>query len=893
MLAALAAATLAGWSFGAAAQAWKITDLGVLPGGDSSFAYKINNSGLIVGESNDAANVCCRRTVTWTGGVPTGLPLPAGTFGGSLGNAGINDAGQVVGLTSSATGYRGVRWDGGAPTYLNGVNGWQGIPFAINASGVAAGRSQGSSVVATIWTGNTPTALPNPAGAIQSEARDINSSGVVVGFTVISGVGTRAAFWSGNVASVLAQLPGVVSSEARAISSTGVAVGYGVSGGQGRALRWEGSSIAALPALTGATFSEANGINASGDIVGSSIIGSAGSKRPTLWRNGTPIDLFVDSDAASKGWSSGVANSINDAGQVVGTGLIGGQTHAFLLTNAKLVAIDPVPAGLFPSLYDGSKVVSDASPPAGNPELLATTGRIVEGVAADGVAQVVVRIPARAVGDVFTVSIKSGQCATVGAACIDSYGRVFELSRQVANPSLGIPDLYGSESDARTVQVTARATSKGPMAFFGYRAPADFVRTDSTLNKGADSLVGTRTVSVVVSGDAIQTLTINIVRPPVIVVHGMWADGTQDSLRDLYNLVSSTVYKAYIADYGSKRLDIVGTTTPSTPLSVKQINGGSLGFEYGAKQLLSQTSSYLEEFRQSENILQKHIAATRFDVVAHSMGNLVARTAAVNDAGLSSFGKGFIHKLIGIGGPQLGTPFALGMSNPNNSCIRNNLAVLDNTMSVIGGCADQACAAKPITVRDPQTGVVSSWSGAVGDMAAGQSGIGVSVALQKLINSPKRVRATYISGSMSDAQVDEYLTYPSLNPICILPNGRCFTRPRNVLQWLRLMCPNDYFSAKVASPAAFRDLMSARSDGVVPLDSQQAGAASSYSKYFTPRLHSPGTAKLFAPIVDVLAENLPSTLISHHSSDNFWNVVDVVNQLLNIAVSDADVYINR
>ena len=154
-----------------AQSAYKITDLGTLPGSTSSIATAINNSGQVVGNSGDHAFL-------WQNGVMTDL----GTLPGSTSSTAtaINNSGQVVGNS----GNHAFFWDKGVMTDLGTLPGYTGsvVARAINDSGQVVGASGNH---AFLWENGAMRdlgAFSNPPQTCDSyTAYGINSRGQVVG----------------------------------------------------------------------------------------------------------------------------------------------------------------------------------------------------------------------------------------------------------------------------------------------------------------------------------------------------------------------------------------------------------------------------------------------------------------------------------------------------------------------------------------------------------------------------------------------------------------------------------------------------------------------------------------------------------------------------------------
>lgn len=179
--------------------------LALLPTHENSFAWDINASGRIVGQSGigDFDFSTESNAVYWDGTSVTALATPA-SFNQSLAR-GINDAGTIVGTSSTFdfndtftyTAIQATVWDGATPTLLPLLSGL-GFSTAqsINADGLIIGAAYADADSATfgegvpvLWDGGAVTDLrpllaPSFASGARFRLTDINAAGQISGFAV-------------------------------------------------------------------------------------------------------------------------------------------------------------------------------------------------------------------------------------------------------------------------------------------------------------------------------------------------------------------------------------------------------------------------------------------------------------------------------------------------------------------------------------------------------------------------------------------------------------------------------------------------------------------------------------------------------------------------------------
>src|SRR4051794_3901064 len=167
--------------------------------------------------------------------------------------------------------------------------------FGINNAGVVVGASTLGAFPDTrshafVWKNGAMKDLGTIAGATESAASDINTDGVIVGWSRNSAGDVRAVRWAADGKKRSLGTLGGRNSEARGINDFGIIVGWSETlSGQRHAFRWENGVMTDLGTLGGAS-SSAEDINRGGAIVGSSQVAS-GERHAFRWKNGVFKDL--------------------------------------------------------------------------------------------------------------------------------------------------------------------------------------------------------------------------------------------------------------------------------------------------------------------------------------------------------------------------------------------------------------------------------------------------------------------------------------------------------------------------------------------------------------------------------------------------------------------------
>jgi uncharacterized membrane protein len=326
------------WSF------WRMTALGLLPGGTFSEAAGINDLGVVTGTADGPGTVFS--------------PDP------TLPNQQCADLTQPF-LWTAKTGMKGLGTQGWEPFF--GYGGWC-ISFyarALNASSEVVGdMPAGPDVYAWgyTWTSAAGFSLFG-GGWMPTFASGINNKGEVVSQNTVLHYYSYATSWSNGVATDLGALnegpdPATSSSSANGVNDVGQIVGWSTVnpisiGACGDffnptdciidAVLWTPSGVISdLGTLPGDQYSIALKVNYFGQVIGSSgntLVASTEeidplqvTGRPFIWSARTGMQDLNTLIRSNSGWMLNTAVDINVWGQIVGVGTLNGQPHGYLLT---------------------------------------------------------------------------------------------------------------------------------------------------------------------------------------------------------------------------------------------------------------------------------------------------------------------------------------------------------------------------------------------------------------------------------------------------------------------------------------------------------------------------------------------------------------------------------
>ncbi len=302
---------------------YNITDLGdfginyAFWGGTPFTSFKINNSGMIVGNNETGAFI-------WEDGNTT-----------ELGNAyigGLNENGQIVGGDDEGI---FVMENGEKTQITRTIDSYYDriytFAFDINNEGKVVGMDRIHGMDdphAYLWDSSnqeTPVRLLSDKKYVWDFATAINDKGLITA----TGLGPDGTYlWENGVLTEMTNFPWAtdINNADQVVGSIHTAEGLS------HAALWEDSLLTDMGILDNYTSSIAWAVNEPGQAVGSLYNNLLSDSSAFYWDNKTGMINLNDYISPDSGWDLIWASDINDYGYIVGVGTYNGETRGFLAT---------------------------------------------------------------------------------------------------------------------------------------------------------------------------------------------------------------------------------------------------------------------------------------------------------------------------------------------------------------------------------------------------------------------------------------------------------------------------------------------------------------------------------------------------------------------------------
>jgi len=333
-----------------------LTNLGVLSGGNFSYATDVSADGLVVCGSSTSSGG--QRAFRWTqSGGMVSLGALSGFTNYSTATAMSADGSVIAGISYGASNAaRGFRWTSGTGLQSISVLGTGSASYALGISAdgsVIAGTSYTAGLngaVATRWT--SATGLQS-IGGTNADGRAISADGsVIVGGDSPGGVDSEAMRWtSGDGIQHLNRPVGTIGAWGYATSSDGSAVAGGTVDGDSfneLATLWTGlpggGVVQILGALDGSEVSSAFAISGDGRVVGG-FSALPDDNHAFVWTSPlgmVDLNVYLPLHGVDlTGWTLQFVRGISfDGSAVVGEGTFNGALRAFLVRGLILCGND-------------------------------------------------------------------------------------------------------------------------------------------------------------------------------------------------------------------------------------------------------------------------------------------------------------------------------------------------------------------------------------------------------------------------------------------------------------------------------------------------------------------------------------------------------------------------
>lgn len=292
------------------------------------------------------------------------------------------------------------------------------------------------------------------------------------------------------------------------------------------------------------------------------------------------------------------------------------------------------------------------------------SGVKLNGVAADGVARLRIALPKQSNGNVIS-GVEVLLTDDKGSNAPNLLGSVVPCKKK---PTGYYEDAKEVDYSLDFIKTTSSEANEDGYFRFWYRAPEDFSRGAQDNESGKRIVYAELRLRFTNGKTATVRREIEIVRPPLMLVHGLNGDaGTWDKfrlyeevLKETYHtpdlITAKTIRHPYMLD---KRF-LVAVAPNMEPRS---------HFKLNADHLLDKSTNDKSMLSVICQMRRLGYACNQVDYICHSMGGCILRYAeeTPNFYRNDNYQKGFVHKFITLHTPHNGSSFADLLCNDNFS----------------------------------------------------------------------------------------------------------------------------------------------------------------------------------------------------------------------------------
>lgn len=278
-----------------------------------------------------------------------------------------------------------------------------------------------------------------------------------------------------------------------------------------------------------------------------------------------------------------------------------------------------------------------------NVSLIKTTDPQAKGTIADGVSKLIIVANYDKPVEFSLKNSDNGTTNLTAAGTLSSLTKVVGIGKNIKSSSM-----LDATSASKTTVIVQPQTKDNKSVIAAVYTPPSYINLTGHRNNTKITVQINSTTNTSIPYN--KQVSIKLYRVPVVLVHGIWVNSTISwKSTNFINPMVTDGFNYTFADYGKYNATTFDPYANKT-LGKYNVEAGN----YGIEAIRDKIYGVLKDYHH------KSIAASQVDIIAHSMGGLMARgfTQQSDYYNKSNYMKGYIHRLITIGTPHFGAPLS-------------------------------------------------------------------------------------------------------------------------------------------------------------------------------------------------------------------------------------------